>query len=870
MKLGRKILITCIALILCAGLGYLAYYLIHYVYFDDYKDTLSSYDVEEGTEYTPLTDSGDGIDIEGFDLVAESDVLKLYANITTGYVIIYDKETGETTYSNPLDAEEDTVANSTNKELMQSQLTVTYLNSSRTEGTYNTYTQCVSLSSDQLTVESLENGIRFNYEIKPKSTSAQAVPYVMSEERFDYFYSLMDADDSNTKTFVKSYTLDEEEGNYYILDSLQGGSGSARTYDQLYKALYEQAGYTEDDYMIDMEDTEFEISLPASFDVSLEYRLDGDSLVVSVPTSLINETNGSIESIEVLPYFGAAAADEEGYILVPNGSGSLIYFDNGKTSTADYATYIYGIDLLAADYTQVENAEVARLPLYALCRENSSILTVIEDGASLAQIKSSVSGKTSSYTNISTTFTLRGSERLSMFGTSGSSADIPVIEADFYDVNITLRYSFLGEDYTGYSGVANYYREKLIADGTLTLIGDTTSTEAEDIPLYYDLIGGVKVTDFIVGVQYLAVEAMTTFDQAQEIVSTLQADGITNQIINYQGWMNGGYYHDVTDKVKLVSKLGSKSDFEDLSELVESTGGKLYADVAFEKVTYISKRYISLFESARYYSGYAGMLGQTNPTTLRMTSSLGYEETLYSLVSPKFLIRYVDEFLENAEKYDITGYSLRDLGDTLASDKKRTEVIDREEALDVVVAQLAKFGEDEKDVMVSGGNDYAVAYADDLINVPLGYNNYFSVDEEVPFYEMVYHGTVNYTGSAINLSSDYDIDTIALRLIEYGASPHFTFTYDESNEMKYTGLNSYYSTTFSNWEETAVEVYNKVNEALQYVTNATIVSHEILQTGVSRVTYSNGVVFIINSTEEDVTVDGTVIEALSYEMGGVD
>ena len=88
--------------------------------------------------------------------------------------------------------------------------------------------------------------------------------------------------------------------------------------------------------------------------------------------------------------------------------------------------------------------------------------------------------------------------------------------------------------------------------------------------------------------------------------------------------------------------------------------------------------------------------------------------------------------------------------------------------------------------------------------------------------------------------------------------------------MKYTGLNSYYSTTFSNWEDTAVEIYNRVNEALQYVTDATIVSHEILQTGVSRVTYSNGVVFIVNSSDEDVTVDGTVIEALSYEMGGVD
>jgi hypothetical protein len=88
--------------------------------------------------------------------------------------------------------------------------------------------------------------------------------------------------------------------------------------------------------------------------------------------------------------------------------------------------------------------------------------------------------------------------------------------------------------------------------------------------------------------------------------------------------------------------------------------------------------------------------------------------------------------------------------------------------------------------------------------------------------------------------------------------------------MKYTGLNSYYSTTFTTWEDTAVEIYNRVNEALKYVKDANIVNHEILQDGVKRVTYSNGVVFTINTTASDVTVDGTVIGAESYVMGGVD
>ena len=70
---------------------------------------------------------------------------------------------------------------------------------------------------------------------------------------------------------------------------------------------------------------------------------------------------------------------------------------------------------------------------------------------------------------------------------------------DIYDINATVRYTFLNEDYTGYAGLANYYREKLIAKGELT-----PKTESTDIPLYYDVIGGVKETAHTLGVQHLS------------------------------------------------------------------------------------------------------------------------------------------------------------------------------------------------------------------------------------------------------------------------------------------------------------------------------------------------------------------------------
>lgn len=59
------------------------------------------------------------------------------------------------------------------------------------------------------------------------------------------------------------------------------------------------------------------------FDIPLEYRLKEDSLEVSIPVSGIKEYgSGSIARIQLLRYMGAAKNDEEGYMVVPNGSGS--------------------------------------------------------------------------------------------------------------------------------------------------------------------------------------------------------------------------------------------------------------------------------------------------------------------------------------------------------------------------------------------------------------------------------------------------------------------------------------------------------------------------------------------------------------------
>ena len=602
----------------------------------------------------------------------------------------------------------------------------------------------------------------------------------------------------------------------------------------------------------------------AYVEVPLEYRLEQDKLVVSIPVSGISEYGDCyLYRVQLLRYMGAAHSSEDGYMVVPNGSGSLIYFNNGKTSADNYTQYIYDIDPMVSTYTTLENVSSAKLPVFGICRTDRSMLVTVEDGATTALITASVSGSYNDYNYVYPTFVLRNIDNLRMFG--NSTTDVYVMEPDLYDINMQVSYAFPGEDYQGYAGLANYYRERLIAEGVLT--PDKTGG---DIPFYYDVIAGVKETAHFLGTQYLHTFSMTSFSQAKEMAEALSQDGITNQVMNLQGWFNGGYYHNAPHNIKVPLKLGGKSGLEKLEDAVNGLGGRLYVDVAFQRVTFADNGFNYNAESSRYYgSGYVAAFGQVNPTTLRNTSGLDYYETRYDLLSPKFLPRYVSKFVKKIKKYDVGGISLRDLGNVLTSDKKRTEIINREEALDVVLGQFELLQGTGKRLMTSEANAYSFAYSTDIINVPITDNSYAIVDESIPFYEMVIHGCISYSTELLNYEDAEDMTGVVLQMIEAGASPHYVFTWKDSSEMKDTGLNRYYATTFDTWKGEAVEIYNRVNEALKHVSGAMMVDHEILDGGVRKVTYDNGVIIYINYGSETQKVDGMEIPAMSYRMEGI-
>lgn len=767
MSMLKKVLLGLLGIAAVVFAIYLIYYVVHYVAYDRYKDYLSTYSYEQGTVYAPISEGS--ASVPGFELVAESENLKLYTQTSTAYIAVYDKRNGQITYSNPLNPDEDTVANKVNKNYLRSQFMLYYYNADVTSGSMNSYVD--SVAKGAYSWEGIENGIRYNY------------------------------------------TVGDEAGIHFV--------------------------------------------------VPLEYRLGDDNLEVSIPVCGIQEFNeGYIYRIQMLRYMGATSYEDEGYTVVPNGSGSLIYFNNGKTAAANYSQYIYDIDPLAANYTTIENLQTARLPIYGICKDDSSLLVSVEDGTTTALITAVVSGKDCDYNYAYPSFVLRVADNLRMFG--DATQDVYVMEPDAYNSNLRARYTFLTEDYSGYAGLANYYRNRLVAEGMLE---KNESTGA--IPFYYDVISGVKENAHFLGVQYLHTFSMTDFDEAEAISDELALAGVSNQVMNLQGWFNGGYYHDAADRIRVIGKLGGKRALSRLNETVKENGGKLYADVAFQKVTMADDGFPEGKEASRYYgAGYVATFGQVNPTTLRNTSGLGYVENIYSLLSPKYLPRYVEKFAKKSQKLDVDGISLRDLANVLSSDKKRTNPITREEALDIVLGQFETLEATGKNVMTNAANSYAFAYSDDIINAPLSGSSIGITDADIPLYEMILHGYVDYSSQLLNFENADDMDRVVLNLIEAGASPHYVFTWEESSRMKLTALNRYYTTTFANWRDEAVATYNKINDVLKNVDGAAMVDHAIFENGVRRVTYDNGIVIYINYDKAEQTADGLQIPAMSYRMEG--
>lgn len=840
-------------LILLAIVGatiYMNYINVHY----DYSHLMAECIKEEGESFKPITG---GKKLAGMSLAASNDRLSLYINEDDASIAVKDQKTGATWYSNPLKGQQDEVANGTEKDYMASQMTVTYYDAKRNECTFTTNKDSVSKS--QFEIENIADGVRVTYTFGDLSLGADMLPKYITEERFNEKI-LSKVSEKSAKEIKKRYVESKTKPGF--LELLESCKKSEIIINKLLGIL-EEAGYTEEDLAAENEASGHEMNLAREYCIiPVEYRLNEDKLVATVPTEQIEETsNTQVASIELLKYFGAADNKEEGYSVVPNGSGSLIYFNNGKSKEDNYTQAVYGNDNAIYNRWRTQVSEEARMPIFGMKESQGAFLACIENGDTLATINASVSGKVNSYNTAWTKFTLRNSDTMYMTGVSGSEQDMIIVEKNMYKGPLTVAYCFLDDKEATYADMAQYYQNKLVEEGTLTALEETTQ-----MPFYIDLIGGIEKELFALGVPYTDVVAMTNEKQAEEIIDTLSSANINNIRVRLSGWFNNGINHNVAKKVKVEKVVANKKELKALQTKLQGLGGGLYPEVGFQLVPYDGDDYLPVKEASRYIFGQVCSWSDYNRATLRMSSL--YETGWYLVNSPNALPSQMKQFIKNYNKLDLNNIALRDTGVYLSSDKNKRRSIDRETSKLIVNEQMGKLEETRNEMMVVGGNAYTLGYADHLVDIPTEGNSFYIIDENIPFYEMVIHGFIDYAGTPINRVEGYDKQTMLLNMIESGSAPYFTWSYKESSEVQDTAYASYYSICYKDWLDEGVELYNAVNEAISPVRTSKIVNHEVLAEGVRKTTYEDGTRIYVNYTDSDYIADGIKIGAKNYVVGG--
>lgn len=339
--------------------------------------------------------------------------------------------------------------------------------------------------------------------------------------------------------------------------------------------------------------------------------LDGDKVRVRVHTDEINETLEDADDLKdyklitmnLVQAFGAGRADEEGYLFVPDGSGAVINFNNGKTSTTVYNSKVYGTDLAVSKPTMGRKDEQVYLPVLGIVKniggKNEAMLGVVTEGDAYAMVNASVNGQaTTSINSAWFSFEFRATDTYTM----GTKTPLTVFQSgDVRIDDIEVCYHIMSGDELGVADLAETYRNYLINEKGLK----NQSMENSNA-LYVTTVGGTVKKQSVLGFPVNMQTVATSYSQAQEILEKLTALGVDDIKLIYNDFNDTGVRGRVSTGVDYSGKLGGKNDFKALYDYCNGKGYTVYPGVDFMEYKESGAGYsFTLNSSKRITNAYA-------------------------------------------------------------------------------------------------------------------------------------------------------------------------------------------------------------------------------------------------------------------------
>ena len=844
-KIIRRLSVWGIVLILLA--------VIVYVFYRIYSEK----NVSSGREPHLIFYEGDETPV-----TVENDQIILEMDANTTQFKVTSKETGKVWYSNPTDWDKDPIAHGVNSDMLASTLTLTYtIAGSETE--LNNYRYSM-VNQNYNIIKENDTTLRIEYAIG-KIERTYMIPLAITVERYkeltgqmsggdkkkvSSFYSLYDE-----KKIAKMDNLEEmkeiypgiEEGNLYIIKS-----GTDTKSKEKIEGYFSKIGYNQEQYEIDMQNVmQTSSNNGPYFNATMILRLEGNELVVEVPyTEIMYEAEYPLTYLSVLPMFGAAGTQEEGFIFIPEGSGGLIRYNNGKLSQSSYYANFYGWDY-GEERTEAVSETENSFAVFGMGQNDGSFICMIEGASSYGGIYADVSGRFNSFNTVYCKYNLIHYGQFKLSGRTNEQ--VLMYENTIPDDTVIQRYRFLNTD--NYVGMAEAYGDYLRG------LPEFKQEQADpDAPIHVELIGAINKIVPKLGIPVDSVVATTTFSEAQEIMEELTGSGVRHLNLRMTGWCNGGVRQKVLSGIHTQGELGGDSGMKKLMAAAKEKGVSLYFDgiSCFAYDSGLLEGFVPTLHAARFTTR---ELVKLYPYYIVTYQQSDWTDPYY-LLKPRIAAEYTDNLINGLKNRGSEGIAFRDIGNLLSADYYKNDTVTREQVKAMNIQALKKAQDLGLKVSIKKGNDYAISYADLITDMNLTGRKYAIIDQAVPFYQIALHGLKNYTGEAINLSGDYQ--NALLESAEYGAGLSFTFMKADTNILQDSAYSCYTAGSYDRWKEDILSMILRYQTVMAGLNSQRIIGHEFISNDVHVTTYEDGTRVYVNYGSKEYRKGTVKVPARDY------
>ena len=746
-----------------------------------------------------------------------------------------------------------------------SELVLTYYDSNSQK--YEMYSFADSAEKGNAKVFSGEDVVRVVYEFGNVS-SELLVPDVMTEEwyetinnklsssqrrRIKLYYTLYSSDDppKDYKEMAKKYPA-LENNNLYLINQNLSDLNRMDINDYIIAA-----GYTKDDYdeMIKKFNIQAANSDTPGFTVPVEYKLQKDGFSASVLFDQIKEKseNYTLTDVELLPYFAATSNKQNGKFIVPDGCGAII--DMNTKAQGSYVSSFYGNDAALSGEENEMLVKNQYLPVFAVSSDKYSSLAVVEGASEISELKVETFNSSNPANNASITFHYRARYSASNKGMSSISGEGSGTYNLYRDYSVSqtpsVRY-FLYSSGMSVKKLASKYRDYLSEKGKMPKCNADGG-----VLLDFYCVSSQKKS--ILGISYTERTVLTTFKQIKDVVEQLKKSGVSSISVRLCAYRSKGLNYTAYNDFDFYKKIGTKKELSELCSVVNENGGNIYFDADFQTV-YSDSTFDGY--SARGDSAYTpeeklARTGEYNVVTRKtLPEKIGY------IISPAKYNSISESFLRKFEKSDLpggVGIAYIKAGKLLTG-SYQSAALDRIESALKITEVLSK---NKKPLLIGGGNVFAAGYANEITDIDMFSSCYDVETEAIPFWQMIYHGNVDYSSSPINTSDHWQ--NAFLKSVEYGCGLHYALIGMTDDDSISLGVGQRpYSMGVNERIARIAEECKSTAEYYGTVAGREISSHKRLADGVYQTKYSDGSIVIVNYSEKQYKGKDEKVDSMSF------